>query len=175
MRCFSFRIARLAQTVTAALLALALVPAAAQAADYSFSLNGPNTAENGDGGVLRTTGSGTFDSDGGPVDASGSFTELDSGGTVVARGTWSATAFVSFTDPGGTRPGFQGGILTIKVTFSFDDGSSLTDLDMRVVCNLPDNPTTPGGHDTGEPPGTTVGEFDENTIGFTLFNLLESD
>ncbi len=175
MKCFSFGFARLAQTVTAAALAVALVPAFAQAADYSFSLNGPNTAEDDNGGVLRTTGSGTFDSDGGPVDASGSFTEFDSGGTVVARGTWSATAFVSFTDPGGTRPGFQGGILKIKVTFSFDDGSSVTDLDMKVVCNLPDNPITPGGFQTGQPQGTTVGAFDVATSGFTLFNLIESD
>ena len=175
MKCFSFGFARLAQTVTAALLAVVLVPEVAQPADYSFSLNGPNTAQDDNGGVLRTTGSGTFDSDGEPVDASGSFTEFDSGGTVVAKGTWSATAFVGFSKPGGLRPGFQAGILEIKVTFSFDDGRTVTDLDMKVVCNLPDNPTTPGGHETGETGGTTVGAFDDATGGFTLFNLIESD
>jgi hypothetical protein len=120
MRCFSFRIARLAQTAMAALLALVLVPAIAQATDYSFSLNGPNTAEDGDGGVLKTTGSGTFDTTAETVVASGSFTEFATDGTVVARGTWSATGFDKFSEPGGTRPGYQGGILEITVTFSFD-------------------------------------------------------
>ncbi len=165
MRCFSFGFARLAQTVTAALLAVALVPAVAQAANYSFSLDGPNTAVNPDNDdVLQTNGAGTFDTTDGSVIANGRFTHLDSGGAVIARGRWSATGFDGFSTVGGPSPGFQSGVLDITVTFFPVQGDAVTGLPMRVVCDIP-------GFITGEPIGTTVGDFRDATGGFTLFNL----
>ncbi len=164
MRRFSFGFARLAQRVTAALLAVALVPAAAQAADYSFSIDGPNTAVNPDNDdVLQTTGAGTFDTTDGGVVAHGRFTHLDSDGAVIVRGRWSATAFVGFDSFGGPSPGFQAGVLDITVDFFPVGGDAVTGLAMRVVCDVP-------GFTTGEPIGTTVGDFNTPTGGFTLFN-----
>ncbi len=167
MRCFSFGFARLAQTVMAALLAVALVPVVAQAEFFSLSVNPPNTATNPDTGeVIRVTAAGTFDTDTEDILAKGAFTIVDFDGTVIDRGRWRATEFVDFSqvEGGGPSPGFQTGVLDMTVTLFFNGGDTLTDVEMRVVCNLP-------GFDTGEPAGTTVGDFTDSGGGFTLFNL----
>ena len=152
MRCFNFGFARLAQTVTAALLAVVLVPAAAQAAVFSFSVQPPNTATDSDGNVIRVTAGGIFDTVTRDILVMGSYTVVDADGAVVERGTWEATKFVKFSSFGGPSPGFQAGVLDMKVTLCSDAGDTCTDVRMRIVCNLPD-------FDTGKPAGTTVGRF----------------
>ena len=146
-----------------ALLAVLSWSATAHGANYTFSLDGPNTAVNSDGDVIATVGSGTF-STGGGVNAHGHFTHRDSSGAVVARGRWTATAFVAFDTVGGPSPGFQTGVLDITVELSPVGGDAIANVPMRVVCDIP-------GFITGEPVGTTVGDFDVPTGGFTLFNL----
>ena len=161
-----------------ALLAVLSWSATAHGADWSFSLDGVNTSVDAGGNVLQTNGAGTFNDDDETVIANGRFTLLDATGAVTGRGRWSATAFVDFSQgdapaPGGPSPGFQAGILDITVTFFPVGGDPVTDLDMRVVCNIPgtvfqtglDNGTTVDG--TG-----TIGNFSDadELTSFTLFN-----
>ena len=176
MRCFSFGFARLAQTVMAALLAVALVPVVAQAEIFSLSVQPPNTAEDPDNGdVIRVTAGGTFDTDTGDIITRGSYTIVSGKGRVIERGTWRATELVNFNnDVGGPSPGFQTGILDMNVTLSPKGGDPIFDVPMRIVCNLP-------GFDTGAPAGTTVGpaglkvgDFSVPGDEFTLFNLHQS-
>ena len=146
-----------------ALLAVLSWSATAHGVDYTFSLDGPNTAVNpGDGDVLRTAGAGKFSTGGGIV-ANGSFSHLAPDGTVIARGRWRATDFVAFDSIGGPSPGFQAGVLDITVDFFPVGDVPVLGLPMRVVCDIP-------GFITGEPIGTTVGDFSDATGGFTLFN-----
>ena len=160
-----------------ALLAVLSWSATAHAADWGFTLNGPNTSTKDNGEAIQITGAGTFDTTAETVNANGSWTHLDSAGAVLARGTWSATAFVDFSQGllgpgpgGGTSPGFQTGILDMLAD-GFPDGDGLA---MRVVCNIPEGPNTPpGGFQTGVDQGTMVGDFDDTDVStsFTLFNV----
>ena len=169
MRCFSFGFARLAQTVMAALLAVALVPVVAQAEVFSLSVQPPNTAEDPvTGDVIRVTAGGTFDTDTGDILAMGSYTIVAADGEVVERGRWRATELVNFDNTlGGPSPGFQSGVLDMDVALVPNGGDPIIDVSMRIVCNIP-------GFDTGEPAGTTVGSFNDPGGEFTLFNLHQS-
>lgn len=167
MRCFSFGFARLAQTVMAALLAVALVPVVAQAEVFSLSVQPPNTATDDKGNVIRVTAGGTFDTATGDIITRGSYTIVNGKGRVAERGTWRATAFMGFDSFGGPSPGFQSGVLYMDVTLSPKGGDPIFDVPMRIVCNLP-------GFPTGEPAGTTVGKFTVPGEEFTLFNLHQS-
>jgi hypothetical protein len=150
------------------LVAVLYWPATAQGAVYSFNLDPPNTAADpGTGNVIRVTGAGIFDTATGELVAMGSFKVFASDGTLIARGTWAATDFVDFSSVGGPSPGFQSGVLHTLVTVFPAGGGPITDVPMRVVCNI--HP----GFDTGLPEGTTIGDFTESTGGLTLFNLHE--
>ncbi len=149
-----------------ALAVLLTLPTTASGTAYSFTLTGPNTAEEPSSGrTIRVTGSGDFDTPTGPVTASGSFTRFNSNGSVADRGTWQATAFVSFVAFGGPNPGTQGGQLKITITLFPEGGSQQPGVPMSVTCRV----HAPAGFTEEE--GTTVGSFTEKTGGLTLFHL----
>src|SRR5262245_37380228 len=154
----------------AAVLAVTVValapPASASGTTYSFTLLGPNTAENhATGDTIRLTGSGNFDT-GGAVSGGGAFTHFLADGTVFAKGTWRATGFTSFVSFGGENPGQQGGVLSITVTLVPIGGTSVSGVPMTITCELGTLPSPPPEE------GTTVDGFTEPTGGFTLFHLL---
>ena len=152
--------------VAASLLPLALgPPATAGDPPDSFSIIPPNTAENGSGNTIRVSGSGSFDPVGDTVVAHGSFTRFNAAGAVIDRGTWEGSDFVTFNNTGfgGPSPGFQGGILTIKVTLFPHGGTPETNVTMTITCCV----SPPGPCEEG----TTVGTFTEKTGGLTLFHL----
>src|SRR5229473_8673192 len=154
-------------TALAAMLSILALAAPASANDltYSFTLDGPQTAEDPvSRNTIRVTGSGSFDASAGSVIGSGSFAILNSGGAVVSRGTWKATAFVSFDSFGGFNPGTQGGMLNINVTFSPNVGAPPTGVSMTVTCRVKAPPNT-GAE------GITIGSFTETIAGHTLFHL----
>ncbi len=138
--------------------------AKAQGAVYSFELDTPNTAADGDGNVIQVTGAGKFDTSG-TVHATGSFSISSSTGALIARGIWRATDFDEFLPFGGPAPGFQGGVLEITVTLFPAGDAPVTGLPMKIVCHI----NAPPGFT--DPEGTTVGPFTEVTGGLTLFNL----
>ncbi len=144
--------------------ALAATVATASSTGFSFSLTGPNFAENpSTGDTIRVTGSGTFDPSAGTVTASGSFTHFLSDGSVFARGTWVATGFTSFTGFGGPNNGHQGGVLAITVTLFPDGGAPVTGVPMTITCVV----NAPAGTEEG----TTVDGFTEKTGGLTLMHV----
>ncbi len=148
-----------------ALAVLLTLPTTASGTAYSFTLTGPNTAEEPSSGrTIRVTGSGDFDTPTGPVTAS-SFTRFNSNGSVADRGTWQATAFVSFRAFGGPNPGIQGGQLKITITLFPEGGSAETGVPMIVNCRV----NAPA--DFTEHEGTAVGSFTKRTGGLTLFHL----
>ena len=153
--------------IAALAVSMFALAAPAQAEVFSLSVFPPNTATNPDTGeVIRVTAGGTFNTDTGDIVATGSYRIVDADGKSVEHGIWRATAFVSFDNSlGGPSPGFQSGVLDMDVTLSPKRrGEPTVDVPMRIVCNLP-------GFDTGESPGTTVGDFTDSGGEFTLFNL----
>ena len=157
--------------VAASLLPLALgPPATAGDPPDSFNMGPPNTAETSSGKTIRVSGAGSFDSGGDTVVAHGSFTRFNAAGAVIDRGTWEATDFVSFNnaDFGGPSPGFQGGILTIKVTLFPHGGTPETNVTMIITCCV----FGPGSCIEGATVvGTSVGDFTIKTGGLNLFHL----
>jgi hypothetical protein len=158
----------LSVTILAAMLSiLALVwPAAATDLTYSFTLTGPQVAEDPNtSNTIRVTGSGSFDTSARTVIGSGSFAMFNSGGAVISRGTWNATSFVSFDSFGGFSPGFQGGVLKIIVTLSPDAGTAVTGVSMTVTCRV----NAPSNFKGDE--GIIIGSFTKTIAGHTLFHL----
>lgn len=129
-----------------------------------FTLNPPNTAEDGSGDTFRVAGSGVFDAVGETVQASGAFTHFTAAGAVFAKGTWEATDFVAFDSFGGPSPGIQGGVLELEVTLFPSGGDPVPNVPMVITCCV----FAPGACDEG----TTVDDFTENTQGFTVFHVI---
>jgi hypothetical protein len=160
----------LSVTALAAMLSILALTSSASANDltYSFTLDGPQTAEDpGSRNTIRVTGSGSFDNSAGSVIGSGSFTILNSGGAVISRGIWNATAFVGFDSFGGFNPGTQGGVLNITVTLSPNAGTPMTGVSMVVTCRV----KAPANFAGAE--GITIGSFTDTVAGHTLFHLNE--
>lgn len=140
------------------------LPANATGATYAFELLGPNTAKDPSSSeTIRTTGSGSFDTSKATVAATGNFARFAADGSLIDRGTWEATAFVSFTDFGGSNPGRHGGALAITVTLFPNGGTPEVGLAMTVTCAIDAPP--------GTEEGVTVGTFTQKTGGLTLFQL----
>ncbi len=145
----------------------------AASTSYSFNLITPNIAKalatvQGTpvmmGDTIRTTGAGLFDTSG-TVAGSGSITHFKADGTVFIRATWSATDFVSFTPYGGPSTGFQGGLLTIKVTVTAPEATLKVTMQVSCLVNAPQ-----GAPDEGT---TFPGLFTERVSGNTLFHLTQ--
>jgi hypothetical protein len=154
----------LAMLLSALVLAL---PARGTDPTFSFTLVGPQTAENpSNGETIRVTGGGSFDTVTGTVVASGSFT-IFNGSAAISRGTWKATAFDSFMSFGGPSDGVQGGTLSITVTLFPNGGSPSPGVPMTVNC-LVDAPVTFTGSE-----GVALGAFTNILAvrGHTLFHL----
>ena len=153
--------------ITVLAISMFALAAPAQAEVFSFKVFPPNTATDpGTNEGIRVTAAGTFNTVTGDILARGSFTIVDFRGRVIDRGTWKATEFFGFRQAagGGPIPGEQSGVLDMDVTLSPKGGDPIFDVPMRIVCNLP-------GFDTGEPAGTTVGDFTVTGGEFTQFNL----
>ena len=148
---------------------LALTASAVQAALYHFELQGLNTASDSVGNVIAITGQGNFDTTQETVKGSGSFSVYDSAGALLSKGTWVATDFVSFDSGGGVNNGFQTGLLDIDITLRPRGGAPITDVPMTVLCDFDE---VPGPAEADSTDGTTVGEFNINAHGFTLFQLI---
>ena len=154
------------------LLAALLWPlASAQAELYSFTLVGPNVAQNGSGDTIRVTGAGLFNTDSSAVAGRGAFAKYDAAGNVTARGTWAATSFESLDSDGGLNKGSQGGVLKITITLFPKGGAPVTDQLMTVVCPFEEDE---GVFDEDED-GTTVGDFSEIVHGITVFHLVSKE
>ena len=159
--------------IFAAMLALTtlltLGASAVQAEVYHFELQGLNTASDSSSNVIAITGQGKFDTTQGTVKAGGSYTTYDSIGAVTSKGTWVATDFVSFAPFGGVNNGFQTGQLDIDITLRPRGGAPITGVPMSVFCEPGE---VPGPAEADSEDGTTVGDFNINAHGFTLFQLV---
>jgi len=143
---------------------------------FYFSVATKNTAATGTfaGDFIAIFGSGTFGDN--SVDGTGVFsisTGLPpSSSNSVASGTWTATQFVSFVSFGIANLRAEGGILVIRVSLSFDDGSTTSGVTLTTTCHVGTVP--PGSPAEGVTLSGPV-VFDHSVAGITTFSAPPED
>jgi outer membrane receptor protein involved in Fe transport len=150
------------------LAASLLLPAAAEAAVYSFNLGPPGTSQNSAGYTIRIAGGGTFDTSLGTVLGNGAYSISDPAGKVIERGTWAADSFGSFDPQGGINNGVQGGELHISITLYPNGGAPKPNMPMTVICPFENDE---GGFNE-ENDAVLVGDFAQRIGGITVFHLI---